>query len=121
MKIHELMRDIANKVQPNHIRFRGEDWYWGYDSYIPEAFLDNTPDTQVSVSLFRKYRIEYCLNDDVEVIEEPKKIERISWSEKESLAGNLRDHQKQEVLTRRTEKLKKSLNEIIDILNMGED
>lgn len=57
------------------------------------------------------------LNDYVEIIEEPKKIEKISWREKESLAGNFTASEKQEILARRTEKLKSSLNELIDEIN----
>lgn len=50
-------------------------------------------------------------------IEEPKKIEKISWSEKESLAMYFTANEKQETLARRTEKLKSSLNELIDEIN----
>lgn len=50
-------------------------------------------------------------------IEEPKKIEKISWSEKESLAGDFTESKKQEILARRTEKLKASLNELINEIN----
>ena len=52
-----------------------------------------------------------------EIIEEPKKIEKISWRGKESLAGNFTASEKQEILARRTEKLKASLNELIDEIN----
>lgn len=69
-----------------------------------------------------KYLTDYIdlftdLNDEVEIIEEPKKLEKISWREKESLAGNLMANEKQEILARRTEKLKSSLNELIDEIN----
>ena len=57
------------------------------------------------------------LNDEIEIIEEPKKIEKIAWRKKESLAGNFTASEKQEILTRRTEKLKSSLNELIDEIN----
>ena len=57
------------------------------------------------------------LSDEIEIIKEDKKIEKISWSEKESLVGNLTAVGKQGVLTRRTEKLKASLNELIDEVN----
>ncbi len=73
---------------------------------------------------YGKYLFEYkfatCndfLEDEVEIIEEPKKIEKISWREKESLAGNFTASEKQEILARRTEKLKSSLNELIDEIN----
>ena len=52
-----------------------------------------------------------------EIIEENKKIEKIAWSGKESLAGNFTASEKQEILARRTEKLKASLNELIDEIN----
>lgn len=51
------------------------------------------------------------------LIEEPKKIEKISWREKESLAGNFTTSEKQEILARRTEKLKSSFNKLIDEIN----
>lgn len=57
------------------------------------------------------------LNEEVEIIEEPKEIEKILWREKESLAGNFTASEKQEILARRTEKLKSSLNELIDEIN----
>ena len=55
------------------------------------------------------------LNDEVEIIEEDKKIEKISWGEKESLAMYFTTSE--EILARRTEKLKSSLNELIDEIN----
>ena len=69
-----------------------------------------------------KYLTDYIdlftdLNDYVEIIEESNKIEKISWSEKESLAGELTANEKQNILARRTEKLKSSLNELIDEIN----
>lgn len=63
------------------------------------------------------YKIYMILNDEVEIIKEDKKIEKISWQEKESLAGEFTASEKQNILTRRTEKLKSSLNELIDEIN----
>lgn len=67
-----------------------------------------------------KFKFSNCLtflNDEVKIIEEPKKIEKISWREKESLAGEFSTSEKQNILARRTEKLKSSLNELIDEIN----
>lgn len=65
---------------------------------------------------------EYLVNSKLfEIIEEPKKIENITWKEKESLAGIETQKTKIEILSRRTEKLKKSLNEIIDYINSKEN
>ena len=55
------------------------------------------------------------LDDEVEILDEPKKIEKISWGEKESLAMYFTTSE--EILARRTEKLKSSLNELIDKIN----
>ena len=55
------------------------------------------------------------LNDGVEIIEESKEIEKISWGEKEILAMYFTTSE--EILARRTEKLKSSLNELIDEIN----
>ena len=67
--------------------------------------------------IFEECLVLENLNDTIEIIEEPKKIEKISWREKESLAGNLTANEKQNILARRTEKLKSSLNELIDEIN----
>lgn len=69
IKIIDLLNKIAHGDIPEHIRFRNEDWYWGYDSYVPKKFLHTTPDVQAGVSLFKKYRIDYTLNDEIEIIE----------------------------------------------------
>ena len=69
-------------------------------------------------SLYREFVTNgNCLDNEVEIIEEANKIEKISWSEKESLAGEFTASEKQNILARRTEKLKSSLNELIDEVN----
>ena len=68
--IYELLGMIKDGKAPKKIKFKNNDWYWENDIYIPYSFLDSTPDVQISTSLFRKYRIDYCLNDEVEIIEE---------------------------------------------------
>lgn len=112
IKVIDLLNKIANGEEvPKKIKCDGvaliydeeiKD-YWCYcDKYLFE------------------YKFAECndfLNDYVEIIEEPKKIEKISWREKESLAGNFTTSEKQEILARRTKKLKSSLNELIDEIN----
>ena len=117
MKVIDLLNKIAKGEQPKHIRVYDEDWYWNdYDGYVTKWSLSTTPDAQHY--LFSQYRLDFVLNKEIEVIEDNKKIEKISWKEKESLAGFIRnDNDKLDILARRTEKLKKSLNEIIEVLN----
>ena len=118
MKItmYELYGKIYDENPPKHIKVYGEDWYWNdYDGYVTKESLKTTPDAQIY--LMDRYRTFMNLDQEVEIIEEPKKIEKISWREKESLAGDFTASEKQNILARRTEKLKSSLNELIDEIN----
>ena len=109
IKIIDLLIKIANGEESINVetKYDSDDWE-KYD------FLFNL---YKEFEHKNNYEIVEFLNDYVEIIEEPKKIEKISWSEKESLAGNLMTNEKQEILARRTEKLKSSLNELIDEIN----
>lgn len=70
-----------------------------YKDYLAECFLES--------SMFDK---------NIEILEE-KKDKKIHWEEKESLNGDFNQKETITILARRTEKLKKSINEIIDKLN----
>lgn len=118
MKItmYELYGKIYDENPPKHIKAYGEDWYWNdYDGYVTKESLRTTPDAQIY--LMDRYRTFMNLDKEVEIIEESKKIEKISWRKKESLAGDFTASEKQGILARRTEKLKSSLNELIDEIN----
>ena len=116
MKItmYELLGLVKDGKAPKKINFCGNIYEWEDDWYL-------TKEKNYKVCLGGKKEDRNILitafNDDVEIMEEPKKIEKISWREKESLAGNLMANEKQEILARRTEKLKSSLNELIDEIN----
>lgn len=73
-----------------------------YKYYLAECFLES--------SMF---------NETIEILDE-KKIEKIHWKPKESLEGECNSKEKQDILARRTERLKKSINEIIDKINKEE-
>ena len=116
MKItmYELLALIKDGKAPKKIKFCGNIYEWKDDWYL-------TKEKNYKVCLGGKKEDHNILitafNEDVEVIEEPKKIEKISWREKESLAGEFTANEKQDILARRTEKLKSSLNELIDEIN----
>ena len=120
MKIIDLLNKIAKGEEvPKKIKYK-EDIYEYYKSSetIDYRYLDEGTQGYGYLSSCIDYDTFSCLNDEVEVIEDNKKIEKISWKEKESLAGFIRnDNDKLDILARRTEKLKKSLNEIIEVLN----
>lgn len=78
MKItmYELYGKIYDENPPKHIKVYDEDWYWNdYDGYVTKESLKTTPDAQIY--LMDRYRTFMNLDKEVEIIEEPKKIEKI--------------------------------------------
>ena len=121
IKIIDLLNKIANGEEvPKKIKW--ENIIYAYSEYDKD-YLEYPFSDEEYKGLFdmRNNILTQFLNDEIEIIEEPKKIEKISWREKESLAGNLMANEKQEILARRTEKLKSSLNELIDEINILKD
>lgn len=74
--IYELLGLIKEDKQPKHIKYRDEEWWWTSDIGTYFTDLKTSPDAQVS--LFNRYRMDYCLDDEVEIIEEYKKIEKLN-------------------------------------------
>ena len=83
MKItmYELYGKIYDENPPKHIKVYGEDWYWNdYDGYVTKESLKTTPDAQIY--LMDRYRTFMNLDKEVEIIEEQKKIKKITVREK---------------------------------------
>lgn len=79
--MYELYGKIYDENPPKHIKVYGEDWYWNdYDGYVTKESLKTTPDAQSY--LMDRYRTFMNLDKEVEIIEEPKKIEKITIREK---------------------------------------
>lgn len=115
MKIIDLLNKIANgeevpttiKYQDNYynlIRKYNEDWEeyeFGYKN-LNGGYLNIWRDN--------------VLNDEIEILEEKKIPEKLNWKPKESMAGQLTQKEQIEVIARRTEKLKKEFNNLLDYL-----
>ena len=113
IKIIDLLNKIANDEEvPKEIIYN--DKTYNYVEGRKDNWKYQRIENSKSVGLLED-NIYFCLNDEVEIIEEPKKIEKISWGEKESLVMYFTSSE--ETLARRTEKLKSSLNELIDEIN----
>ena len=107
MKVIDLLNKIANGEEvPRKIRYDGIDMFWCEPCKIHEV-VDVKEGELCGKSL---YNILDNLNDEVEIIEEDKKIEKIWFSLYEMERVN------KEVL----EKIENKINEIIDKLNEGE-
>ena len=107
--LYELLGLIKDGKAPKKIKYKNNIY-----EYDGETQNYCSPINMIWDFLIGK-DIVALLNDEVEIIEEDKKIEKISWGEKESLAMYFTTSE--EILARRTEKLKSSLNELIDEIN----
>ena len=123
ISVYELLGLIKDGKAPYSILFKNEVWFWGYDTYTTYECLCKTPDSQIS--LFNKYRIDYCLNDKVEIIDngEDKPI-----IEKLDLFDDLQDilnSNDQSIILNAIHKCltaqKYKLNEVIDYINRKEN
>ena len=123
--IYELLGLIKDGEAPHTILFKNEVWFWGYDTYTTFECLNKTPDSQIS--LFSKYRIDYCLNDIVEIIDNVENkpiIEKINGGIITSRAvyTNFNDVFKDMSKSYETiDDIIIKLNEVIDYLNRKED
>lgn len=110
MKItmYELYGKIYDENPPKHIKVYDEDWYWNdYDGYVTKESLKTTPDAQIY--LMDRYRTFMNLDKEVEIIEEPKKIE---YEKIEELSCNDYDFEKQTINS-----LIKNQRKLIDEVN----
>lgn len=100
MKVIELLNKIANGDEvPEKIFYSDKIWYW--DPKVD----DYTEDYK---RLFNYYLVDClisCLNDEVEIIEEDKKIEMLELSN----------------ATINEQEIEFKINEIIDVINKGGD
>lgn len=105
MKItmYELYRKIYDENPPKHIKVYDEDWYWNeYDGYVTKESLNTTPDAQIY--LMDRYRTFMNLDKEVEIIEEPNKIEKIDF-------GTLNTQKE------KNRAMKDTINKLIDEIN----
>ena len=114
MKItmYELYEKIYDKNPPKHIKVYDEDWYWNdYDGYVTKESLNTTPDAQIY--LMDRYRTFMNLYKEVEIIEEPKKIEKIARCDDIKMTHYGELHKP----TENEEILRIKVNELIDEIN----
>lgn len=106
--IYELLGLVKDGKAPKHIKYRDEEWWWGYDTYTYFADLERTPDAQTN--MFTRYVINYCLDDDVEILEEENKIEKLDeYAHIDSLDYNMCNIM--------FERITNKINELIDKIN----
>lgn len=118
MKIIDLYVMVSKGEQPKKFKYRNEWWAYSVSDYDFRTLKQEYRGVDMPTYEYLMCIIDTSnLNDEVEIIEEDKEIEKITWEEKESMAGTPTENQQLEILKRRTEKLKKSFNELIDEVN----
>lgn len=122
MKItmYELYGKIYDENPPKHIKAYGEDWYWNdYDGYVTKESLKTTPDAQSY--LMDRYRTFMNLDKEVEIIEEPKKIEKLPYYSLEKIQESKSKDEwyenRLELLEKRINDYHNKINELIDEIN----
>lgn len=107
--IYELLGLIKEGKTPKKIKWNNHIYIYDehYDDYFEETtgLFQNEMDNGM---LFKS------LNDEIEIIEEEKEIEKIKWDEKSLCQGFMSINKVEEMLMHRSEQLKKSLNQLID-------
>lgn len=110
IKIIDLLNKIAKGEEvPKKIKYDTIEYF--FRNYDYKETLGKYIDEQSS---FIEKIDFYKLNDEVEIIEEDEEIERIKWDDKSKYEYAKKTD---EMLMHRTEQLKKSLNELIDVVN----
>ena len=121
--VYELLGLIKDGKAPHSIFFKNEVWFWGYDTYTTFECLNKTPDSQIS--LFSKYRIDYCLNDIVEIINNAENkpiIEKLNIENDSPTHFYITNEYGTKCgLTKHSKIIAEKLNEVIDYLNRKED
>ena len=118
MKItmYELYGKIYDEKPPKHIKVYGEDWYWNdYDGYVTKESLKTTPDAQIY--LMDRYRTFMNLDQEVKIIEEPKKIEKIKSNGDEFYSDYIDTWISKDETDAYCEFLMNKINELIDEIN----
>lgn len=105
MKVIDLLNKIANGEEvPQKIKYGEDTYYYEFNEYLLE-----TEDENELRNLMGKYNLN-ILNNEVEVIEEDKKIEKL----------NMKEMKEDSHSTQNEIMLGYKINEIIDKVNKGE-
>ena len=106
MTVIQLLNKIANDEEvPKKIKYEGR--IWEYDSDVQDYMNEDIVE-YLFANMFGM-KTERVLNDEVEIIEEPKKIEKIEMCTSEIISF--------ENVENITNELKNKINELIDEIN----
>jgi DNA-directed RNA polymerase specialized sigma54-like protein len=108
MKVIDLLNKIANGTQPKIIIFDTEKYIWEKEQ---KEYRRYPYENNLYYSLWSDYNLMKCLNDEIEIIEEDKPIEKIT------IDLNYANHYSKANVKANGKYLAEKINEIIDVVN----
>ena len=103
IKIIDLLNKIANGEEvPKKFMYKND--IWEHYKELKDYTRAGKPNT-----FFTMYYIHHILNDEVEIIEEDKKIEKLTFNDTDVCCVD--------GLMKQSLNIKKTINEIIDVIN----
>ena len=129
---YELLKMIKDGNIPKKVNYKITGYLENYVEYTAqydgndfthyELTNRHREDENIHFYLNENYLESDMFDESILIIEEKKKIpEKLNWKPKESMAGKLTQKEQIEVIARRTEKLKKEFNNLLDYLKSKGD
>ena len=123
MKVIDLLNKIANCKIPKKIKYREIIYHicYEYGDYESDIEEYRFADTKEHYYLFEGIDMLKCLNDEVEIIEEDKKIKKIPYQFNLNYFDSKLDSYTKEEINKTINHIYDKINEIIDYINKGDD
>ena len=116
--IYELIGLVKDDKAPKKIRYNNE--IWKYDDKL-ETYDNDDYDDGLLEKLFYELYISDFINNEVEIIKEPKKIEKLPYYSLEKIQKSKNkdewDENRVELLEKRINDYHNKTNELIDEIN----
>ena len=124
MKVIDLYVMLSKGEQPKKFKYRDEWYAYSIDDYDFRTLKQEYRDADVPTYQYLMEIIDASnLNDEVEIIEEDKKIKKLPYYDyKETMSENNRDKFIEKLLEKHDKRLNdyhEKINEIIDYINGG--
>lgn len=108
--IYELIGLIKDKKAPKKIKY--DDKFWKLEKYNGDY---KNEDTNLFEYLFKHFNTNFFINNEVEIIEEPKKIEKIKQLNNVANCKELTELEDKQQINNHI--LKDKINKLIDEIN----
>lgn len=119
--IYELIGLVKDKKEPKRIKYKNKIYDFIDDLQDYRKIIDEEDENELFVNLFYVYFAKDFLNDEVEIIEEDKKIEKLPYYSLEKIQKSENKDEWYEnrikLLEKRINDYHNKINELIDEIN----